>query len=214
LEELDRRYPESESSEVNPVIDAFFAQAWREWQRALRELMENIEAPDSSQQDREESLRVLPHVLEDVERALHLYRKRHDGQDAPFNPELLDRAKGLLDRTPASEPRPEPKQGDDADQLSWEGGGRGRASDYDTGALTLTSYSPDEGRARPEPDRAQEQFDRVMDLVESLAARLRDPVRLEVRLLDDRVIARRLDGNRSVDVDLSRGYRMVGYLSV
>jgi hypothetical protein len=41
-----------------------------------------------------------------------------------------------------------------------------------------------------------------------------DPVRLEVRLLDDRVIARRLDGNRSVDVDLSRGYRMVGYLSV
>lgn len=41
-----------------------------------------------------------------------------------------------------------------------------------------------------------------------------DPVRLEVRLLDDRVIARRLDGNRSVDVDLSRGYRMVGYISV
>jgi hypothetical protein len=48
----------------------------------------------------------------------------------------------------------------------------------------------------------------------SLAARLRDPVRLEVRVLDDRVIARRLDGNRSVDVDLSRGYRMVGYMSV
>jgi hypothetical protein len=43
---------------------------------------------------------------------------------------------------------------------------------------------------------------------------LREPVRLEVRLLDDRVIARRLDGNRAVSVDLSRGYRMVGYISV
>ena len=53
-----------------------------------------------------------------------------------------------------------------------------------------------------------------MVLLESLAVRLRDPVRLEVRVLDDRVIARRLDGNRSVDVDLSRGYRMVGYISV
>ena len=47
-----------------------------------------------------------------------------------------------------------------------------------------------------------------------LVDRLREPVRLEVRLLDDRVIARRLDGNRAVSVDLSRGYRMVGYISV
>jgi hypothetical protein len=57
------------------------------------------------------------------------------------------------------------------------------------------------------------------ELVERVLHRLSeplrlDPVRLEVRLLDDRVIARRLDGNRSVDVDLSRGYRMVGYISV
>ena len=51
-------------------------------------------------------------------------------------------------------------------------------------------------------------------LVDAMLSRLREPVRLEVRLLDDRVIARRLDGNRAVDVDLSRGYRMVGYISV
>jgi hypothetical protein len=213
LEELDRRYPKSESAD-KAFLDPFFAQAWREWQRALRELIENIEAPDSSQHDRDESLRVLPHVLEDVERALDMYRERHDGQEAPFDPELLDRAKDLLERTPAPEPRPEPKQRDDADLLSWEGGGRGRASQYETDPLTPASYSLDDGPARGERDRAQEQFERVLDLVESLAARLRDPVRLEVRLLDDRVIARRLDGNRSVDVDLSRGYRMVGYISV
>ena len=59
----------------------------------------------------------------------------------------------------------------------------------------------------------------LRDLLEAVLHRLSqplriDPVRLEVRLLDDRVIARRLDGNRSVDVDLSRGYRMVGYISV
>jgi hypothetical protein len=59
----------------------------------------------------------------------------------------------------------------------------------------------------------------LRELLEAVLHRLSqplriDPVRLEVRLLDDRVIARRLDGNRSVDVDLSRGYRMVGYISV
>jgi hypothetical protein len=143
-----------------------------------------------------------------------LYRKRHDGQGAPFNPELLNRAKDLLQRTPALESRSEPKQRDDADLLSWEGGGRSRASLGETDTLIPASYSLHDGPARPERDRAQEQFERVLDLVESLAARLRDPVRLEVRVLDDRVIARRLDGNRSVDVDLSRGYRMVGYISV
>ena len=55
-------------------------------------------------------------------------------------------------------------------------------------------------------------MERVLDRLNQ--ALRRDPVRLEVRLLDDRVIARRLDGNRSVNVDLSRGYRMVGYISV
>ena len=214
LEELDRRYPESESSEVNPVLDAFFAQAWQDWQRELRKLIENIEAPDSSQHDREESLRVLPHVLEDVEQALKLYRNRYDGEEAPFNPELLDRAKDLLERTPGPESRSEPEQGDDVDRLSWEGGGRGRASQHEANPLIPASYSLDDDPGRPQHDRAQDRFERVLDLVESLAARLRDPVRLEVRVLDDRVIARRLDGNHGVDVDLSRGYRMVGYISV
>ena len=213
LEELDRRYPRSKSAD-EAVLDAFFAQAWSEWQRALRELIENIEAPDSTQYDREESLRVLPHVLEDIEGALELYRKRHGGHEAPFDPQLLDRAKDLLQRTPALESRLEPKQRDDADLLSWEGGGRGRASQDETDTLMPASYSFHDGPARPQHDLAPDQFERVMHLLESLAARLRDPVRLEVRVLDDRVIARRLDGNRSVDVDLSRGYRMVGYISV
>ena len=108
-----------------------------------------------------------------------------------------------------AERHPDRENRDISDLLT---GGSGRAAEDDL--LTLASYSPDAGRRRPEPDRAQEQFERVLDLMESMIARLREPVRLEVRLLDDRVIARRLDGNRSVDVDLSRGYRMVGYISV
>jgi hypothetical protein len=182
----------------------------------VQKLIENIESPDSSQHLREESLRVLPDVLEDIERALELNRKRHNGRDAPFNPELLDRGRDLLQRTPplTPEPRYEPREKDDSDLLSQDGGGSGRASEHENHLLTLASYSPDAGRRRPEPDRAQEQFERVLDLMESMMVRLREPVRLEVRLLDDRVIARRLDGNRSVDVDLSRGYRMVGYISV
>jgi hypothetical protein len=51
-------------------------------------------------------------------------------------------------------------------------------------------------------------------MLRPLIDRLKEPVRLEVRLLDDRVIARRLDGNRAVSVDLSRGYRLVGYIPV
>jgi hypothetical protein len=51
-------------------------------------------------------------------------------------------------------------------------------------------------------------------MLQPLIDRLKEPVRLEVRLLDDRVIARRLDGNRAVSVDLSRGYRLVGYIPV
>jgi hypothetical protein len=165
LEELNRRYPQSESAD-KAFLDAFFAQAWREWQRALRELIENIEAPGSSQHDREESLRALPHVLEDIERALELYRKRHGGHEAPFDPQLLDRAKDLLQRTPALESRLEPKQRDDADLLSWEGGGRGRASQNETDTLMPASYSFHDGPARPQHDRAPDQFERVMDLLE------------------------------------------------
>jgi hypothetical protein len=219
LEELDRYYPKSqrdgEEGHDNSVLNAFFRQAWLEWQRAIRKLIENIESPDSSQHLREESLRVMPDVLDDIERALELYRKRHEGREAPFAPELLDRAKELLQRTPPVAPEPDLSEEDGSDLLSRKSGGRrGRASEHEDDLLTLASYSADAGRGRSEPDRAQERFERVMDLVESLAARLRDPVRLEVRVLDDRVIARRLDGNRSVDVDLSRGYRMVGYMSV
>ena len=160
------------------------------------------------------ALRVLPDVLEDLQRGQELYQERHNGRDAPFDEQLVDRAKDLLQRTPplTLEPRYEPREEKDSDLLSQDGGGSGRASEDDL--LTLASYSPDAGRRRPEPDRAQEQFERVLDLMESMMVRLREPVRLEVRLLDDRVIARRLDGNRSVDVDLSRGYRMVGYISV
>jgi hypothetical protein len=93
-------------------------------------------------------------------------------------------------------------------------GSRSRASEYEDDLLALASYSTRGDQARSELDQAKERFDRALDIMESVLARMREPVRLEVRVLDDRVIARRLDGNRSVDVDLSRGYRMVGYISV
>jgi hypothetical protein len=75
----------------------------------------------------------------------------------------------------------------------------------------LAAFSPGAG-----PEGVGEPLRELLEAVlHRLSQPLRiDPVRLEVRLLDDRVIARRLDGNRSVDVDLTRGYRMVGYLSV
>jgi hypothetical protein len=127
------------------------------------------------------------------------------------------RANDLLQgRPPVSpEPTPEPEYQDGPALLSRRHeGSRSRASEYEDDLLTLASYSKRDDQARSELDQAKERFDRALDIMESVMARLREPVRLEVRVLDDRVIARRLDGNRSVDVDLSRGYRMVGYISV
>ncbi len=148
---------------------------------------------------------------------MELYRDRHEGREAPFDYQLLDRAKDLLNRTP-SEPelRPGPTDENGSDLLSRRSGGsHGRDTDYgNDDFLALASYSTRGDQARSELDQAKERFDRALDIMESVLARMREPVRLEVRVLDDRVIARRLDGNRSVDVDLSRGYRMVGYISV
>jgi hypothetical protein len=218
LEEMTERYPDSDDSDA--IVNPFFAHAWLEWQRALRELIEDIESPDKSpeaERQRDESLRVLPDVLEDLERAMELYRDRHEGREAPFDYQLLDRAKDLLNRTP-SEPElhPSPTDENGSDLLSRRSGGsHGRDTDYDNDDfLALASYSTRGDQARSELDQAKERFDRALDIMESVLARMREPVRLEVRVLDDRVIARRLDGNRSVDVDLSRGYRMVGYISV
>lgn len=74
-------------------------------------------------------------------------------------------------------------------------------------ALTPTSYHP----PSPSAPVAEVPLEQLMQLV---LARLKEPVRLEVRVLDDRVIARRLDGNRGVSVDMSRGPRMIGYVNI
>jgi hypothetical protein len=80
--------------------------------------------------------------------------------------------------------------------------------------------SPGGGGLNPssEPDTTETvrpiSLEALNEMLRMLMDRLREPVRLELRLLDDRVIARRLDGNRAVSVDLSRGYRMVGYITV
>jgi hypothetical protein len=218
LEQMTERYPESEDSDA--IVNPFFAHAWLEWQRALRELIEDIDSSDKSpeaERQRDESLRVLPDVLEDLERAMELYRERYDGREAPFDQELLDRAKDLLHRpSHGPERHPDPIEEDGSDLLSRRSGGsHSRDSDYSNeDFLALASHSMHDNQGRSDLDRAKERFDRALDIMESVMVRLREPVRLEVRVLDDRVMARRLDGNRSVDVDLSRGYRMVGYISV
>jgi hypothetical protein len=73
----------------------------------------------------------------------------------------------------------------------------------------ISSYSPDRVSYN-----SMQSFEGLEQMLRPLIDRLKEPVRLEVRLLDDRVIARRLDGNRAVSVDLSRGYRLVGYIPV
>jgi hypothetical protein len=73
----------------------------------------------------------------------------------------------------------------------------------------ISSYSPDRVSYN-----SMQLFEGLEQMLRPLIDRLKEPVRLEVRLLDDRVIARRLDGNRAVSVDLSRGYRLVGYIPV
>jgi hypothetical protein len=216
LEELAEKYPDGTEGEA--ILEPFFSHGWLEWQRALSKLIENIESPDNdpkAEQLRQESLRVLPNVLDDIHRAMKLFRERHNGQEPGFDDRILDRARDLLQRTSPVDPtRPQPTEEKGSDLLSREDGSRHHAPPYEQDFWTPASYSTDGGRARPGTDSAQQQFERVLDLMESLMNRLREPVRLEVRVLDDRVIARRLDGNRSVDVDLSRGYRMVGYISV
>jgi hypothetical protein len=63
----------------------------------------------------------------------------------------------------------------------------------------ISSYSPDQVSYS-----SMQSLEGIEQMLRPLIDRLKEPVRLEVRLLDDRVIARRLDGNRAVSVDLSR----------
>ncbi len=211
-EELNSRYPESQGAD-DSILDAFSDQAWREWQRALRELLDNIESSDTghdAQKLREDSLRVLPDVVEDIQRAMELHRDRHDGQDAPLDRELLDKAIDLLHGAPPApeEPQPapdlEPGVEDGSDLMSRR---HGAGVENEAGLLSTASYSTHDGRAVADPHR-------IEALMEAVLARLQQPVRLEISVLDDRVSARRLDGNRGVSVDLSRGYRLVGYVSI
>ena len=208
----------------------------REYEEILGRLRERIEDPEADSDlkkelDKEDALRALPMAREGYLDMLDQYKGDY-WNDPQFNHELRrwleDFRQEGKSPTPGTEtPRHEesepgknpPRPDGDEDQRlnpglppgDWNPVplppiGAGQPNPYQ-----LAAFSPGDGPEGGDPT--------VRDLLEAVLHRLSqplriDPVRLEVRLLDDRVIARRLDGNRSVDVDLTRGYRMVGYISV
>jgi hypothetical protein len=232
----------SSESALTPADRAFlfqqFQAAWIAWNYFLQTLLENIESPDDSPEAaalRSDSLEILPKIISDTEEGLELYRRLLPDDVQNLNRNSLDKAIELRNGVDYSgSPSQHSDQAFNRDRMSHHPsvstGVSPAAFAYRSslarhamlqpasytmplspGALHAESDQP----TRPETAaRAtlEELMERVLDRL-SEPLRL-DPVRLEVRLLDDRVIARRLDGNRSVDVDLSRGYRMVGYISV
>ncbi len=196
LEQLSKRYPDSETgSEADSILAPWFAQAWSAWSLALRDLIGNIESPESDRL-REESLRVLPDVVEDIERAMDLFQRQHPGQAPSLDRRLLERAIDLLrDNRPAFHESQYQDSGTLYSPASYSVEPANKGSDYD-------------------PSPAVSEIDELRSMMRTVLTRLLEPVRLEIRVLDDRVIARRLDGNRGVGVDFSRGPRLVGYISV
>jgi hypothetical protein len=207
----------------------------REYEEILGRLRERIEDPEADgdltkELDKEDALRALPMAREGYLDMLDQYKGDY-WNDPQFNHELRRwledfRQEGQsptpgteTPRHEESEPRKNPPRPDGEEDQRLNPGlppgdwkpvplppiGVGQPNPQ------LAAFSPGaglEGGAEP-----------LREMLEAVLHRLSqplriDPVRLEVRLLDDRVIARRLDGNRSVDVDLTRGYRMVGYISV
>lgn len=141
-------------------------------------------------------MRALPNVVEDILRAIDLFERRYPGQAPGLDRDLLDRGINLLrDKPPAV---PESRHQDHSipySPASYSAEPSGIGSDY--GIETAVS-----------------EMDELRSMMRTVLTRMLEPVRLEIRVLDDRVIARRLDGNRGVSVDFSRGPRMVGYISV
>ncbi|HXV23883.1 MAG TPA: hypothetical protein VED46_06465 [Alphaproteobacteria bacterium] len=200
LEQLAKRYPDSETDrEADPILAPWFAQAWSAWSLALRDLIGNIELPESTPEAerlREESLRVLPDVVEDVQRAIDLFQRQHPGQTPNLDRDLLERAIDLLRN---NRPAFHESQYQDSSALYSPASYSAEPTDHGSDYVSTTAVS---------------EIDELKSLMRTVLTRLQEPVRLEIRVLDDRVIARRLDGNRGVSVDFSRGPRLVGYMSV
>jgi hypothetical protein len=168
---------------------------------------------------RSDSLEILPKIISDTEEGLELYRQLLPEDVQKLNREYLNRAIRLRNGVDYSgSPLPH-TLGVLPASFAY------KSSVARDSVLQPASYTmpmslgapPAESDLPTRPETATRAT--IEELMERVLLRLSeplrlDPVRLEVRLLDDRVIARRLDGNRSVEVDLSRGYRMVGYLSV
>lgn len=167
--------------------------------QGLREIIEDPEAETDSRKHllRERAKRVLPSLDSKFDELQRFYEEG-TGEEPSLDPELQDWLRGLdeqNDGPPPIGPEYDPEAAPVPGPISSLPPGVAPASVATPGGMPL---------------------ERLMELV---LARLTepvrlDPVRLEVRVLDDRVIARRLDGNRGVSVDFSRGPRMVGYISV
>jgi hypothetical protein len=232
----------STGSELSPEARAFlfqeFQAAWINWSSFLEELVKNIESPDTSPEAaalRSDSLEILPKIISDAEEGLEWYGKLLPDDVQNWNRAILDHAIRLgdeadysgspsQDRDYASNPGQRSHHPIVSPDVSPAAFGY-KSSLAQESALQAASYrmplsfsSPpaESGRFAQPETAARVTLEQLMErMLDRLNQPLRlDPVRLEVRVLDDRVIARRLDGNRSVDVDLSRGYRMVGYISV
>jgi hypothetical protein len=240
-EELAELALNSEKDLAQGERDLLFLQfqaAWDEWNSFLGKLVRNIESPDDSPEAsalRSDSLEILPRIISDAEKGLEFYKRLLPDDVRNLNQQPLEKAIRLRnrvdysgtrsqDRDSAFNPPPRVHQPTVSPGVSPASFTDATTPARDS-ALHPVSYTlpmslgvPPAGTDQPtQPEAAARAT--LEELVERVLHRLSeplrlDPVRLEVRLLDDRVIARRLDGNRSVDVDLSRGYRMVGYISV
>ncbi len=165
----------------------------------LREIIEDPEAETDSEKHilREDAERIVPSVKSKFEELQRLYEELTK-EPPSLDPELQEWLRGRdeqNDGPPPVGPEYDPEAVPVPGPISSLPPGIAPASVATPGGMPL---------------------ERLMELV---LARLTepvrlDPVRLEVRVLDDRVTARRLDGNRGVSVDFSRGPRMVGYISV
>jgi len=174
--------------------------------KRLKEIIEDPEAETDAQKHlwREEAERLLPEVRSRFEELLRLYQKLLK-EPPSLDPEIED----WLDRLNGQELTP-PATGHDGDSVPAPSSSL--PPGFVPAASSTSGTHPNNPPSLEQPSKFDGEY--LTYLMEAVVSRLREPVKLEVRVLDDRVIARRLDGNRGVDVDMTRGPRMVGYLSV